>query len=93
MISAGRKSDVHWGKGNSIFFDIGFSNDGRTCGLACGDESPRILQYGEARKEIVDRIRKDHGPIHFVIEAPLSVCFDSHLLRQTRYHGIDGVSD
>jgi hypothetical protein len=78
MITAGKKSDVHCGNGTWVFLDIGFSNNGKTCGLAFDDESPRSLQYGKARKEIVDRIRKHEGLVNLVIEAPLSVCFDCH---------------
>ncbi|MGA3264334.1 MAG: hypothetical protein ABSC47_09860 [Terracidiphilus sp.] len=78
MITPGRKSEVNWDKGNWIFLDIGFSSNGKTCGLAFADESPRDLQFGEARNAIVGHIRKQNGSINLVIEAPLSVCFDSN---------------
>ncbi|MGD0520652.1 MAG: hypothetical protein ABSA48_05290 [Terracidiphilus sp.] len=78
MITAGKKSEVCWGKGNWIILDIGFSSKKKTCGFAFDDESPRSLRYGEARSAIVDRVRGQNGLINLVIEAPLSVCFDTN---------------
>ncbi len=76
MIVAGKKSEVYWGEGNWIILDIGFSNDGKTCGFALGDETTRLLRFGETRKLIIDQIMKQKGRVNLVIEAPLSVCFD-----------------
>jgi hypothetical protein len=77
MISAGKKSEVVWGDGNWIFLDIGFSSNGRTCGYASGDEDPQNLTYADARKAVIEKLREQNGFISLVIEAPLSVCFDS----------------
>jgi hypothetical protein len=78
MISAGKESDVTWDNGNWIFLDIGFSNKGRTCGLAFADESPQKLTFGTAARSIVDSLRNRNGLINLVIEAPLSVSFDKN---------------
>jgi len=78
MILAGKKSEVQWGEGNWIFLDIGFSNDKRTCGFTFADESPQNLSYGVARSIIVEKIRNSIPLINLVIEAPLSVCFDTN---------------
>jgi hypothetical protein len=78
IFSAGKKSEVCWGDDNWIFLDIGFSNSGRTCGIAFSDESPQNLYYGDARRAIVNKIRERNGSINLVIEAPISVCFDNH---------------
>jgi len=77
MISAGKKSEVVWGDGNWIFLDIGFSSNGRTCGFAFSDEVPQNLTYADARKAVIEKLRKQNGLTSLVIEAPLSVCFDS----------------
>ena len=78
MISAGKKSEVLWGEGNWIFLDIGFSDKGKTCGVAFGEDSPQSFRYGEVRKVIVERIQRQNGLVNLVIEAPLSECFDAN---------------
>jgi hypothetical protein len=77
MILAGGKSDVKWGDGNWVFFDVGFSNNGKTCGLVFEDRNPECLHYGEAKRRIVEHIRTSDKSVKLVIEAPLSVCFDA----------------
>ncbi|MGO9317058.1 MAG: hypothetical protein ACLPXT_11355 [Terracidiphilus sp.] len=78
MIKAGTKSEMVWGNGNWIFLDIGFSNNTKSCGFAFGDDLPQSLYYGDARRTIIEQIRKQKGPINLIIEAPLSVCFDAN---------------
>jgi len=77
MITAGKKSEVHWGKGNWAFLDIGFSNNRPSCGFVFADDPPKNLRYGEARRAIVDLILRHNSTMNLVIEAPLSVCFDA----------------
>jgi len=36
------------------------------------------LCYADARRTIIEQIRKQKGPINLIIEAPLSVCFDAN---------------
>ena len=76
-IEPGTPSDVSWVEGNWIFLDVGFSNSSRSCGVLFGQETPRCLQFGEATREILDRLRGARSLINLVVEAPLSVCFDS----------------
>jgi hypothetical protein len=76
MIVAGSKGDVKWGDGNWIFFDVGFSNNGKTCGLVFGDGNPECFHYGDAKRRIVEYLGKSKVPTKLVIEAPLSICFD-----------------
>lgn len=78
MITAGKKSNVYWGKGDWIFLDIGFANKARSCGFAFGEELPQNLSYGIARSKIVDLVQDSESLINLVIEAPLSVCFDAN---------------
>src|SRR5258708_36039907 len=77
MISAGRASDVRWADESWIFLDIGFSNRNPTCGLSFGNDLPQCVQFGVARKQILERIRSSSAGVDLLIEAPLSVCFDS----------------
>ena len=76
-INAGDRSQIQWGDGNWVFLDIGFSNRGQTCGLLFGDGLPRSVQFTQAGQMIVEQIRQSKSTINLVIEAPLSVCFDS----------------
>ncbi len=36
------------------------------------------MQFGDARRQIIENIMKSVWPMNLVIEAPLSVCFDSN---------------
>lgn len=76
MIEPGHKSQVCWDHGNWIFFDIGFSSSAQSCGLAFGDQDSKGLQFGEAKGRILTHIGKS-ASTNLLIEAPLSVCFDS----------------
>jgi hypothetical protein len=78
MIGAGTKSQVEWGSGSWIFLDIGFAKGGnKTCGLLFGDDDPKCVEFGECREQIVKQIRNSTNVVNLVIEAPLSICFDS----------------
>lgn len=69
--------DVEWSSGTWIFLDIGFSNSGRTCGLLVSNGQPHEFLFSEAKKEIKNVTLGSKSPVNLVIEAPLSVCFDS----------------
>jgi hypothetical protein len=76
-IYAGDSADVDWNKGKWIFLDVGFSNHRRSCGLLVGDGKPCDLLFSEAQHEIKKVISGSQSLVNLVIEAPLSVCFDS----------------
>jgi hypothetical protein len=76
-INAGDRSQIQWADGNWVFIDIGFSSKGRTCGLLFGNGSPTNVQFADARGMITDRVKESKSIVNLVIEAPLSVCFDS----------------
>jgi hypothetical protein len=76
MISAGTTAQVEWGDGNWIFLDIGFSSKKKSCGLLVRDGKPRCLTFAAATAEITKEIARTAAS-NLVIEAPLSVCFDS----------------
>lgn len=77
MIQAGVKPQIQWGDGNWIFLDIGFSHNKPSSGLLFGDGVPQSRCFGCARRQIVQRIREAKTTVNLVIEAPLSICFDS----------------
>ncbi|HLQ51416.1 MAG TPA: hypothetical protein VK129_07955 [Terriglobales bacterium] len=77
MIQSGDKSHIQWSDGNWVFLDIGFSNSARSCGLILGDTAPQCVQFNDAKKKILERVRDSISTLNLVIEAPLSVCFDS----------------
>jgi hypothetical protein len=56
--------------------DIGFSANKSSSGLLIGDGEPHTLQFGEAKRRIVEYVRRATSPTSLVIEAPLSVCFN-----------------
>lgn len=77
MIEAGTKDQVVWGDGNWVFLDIGFARDKRSSGLLIGDGEPCTRTFGEAQREIIAHAEKIQAILNLVIEAPLSVCFNS----------------
>jgi len=77
MIYPGSVAQVQWGSGEWIFLDIGFSSKKKSCGLLVRNEDrPRCVTFASAKSEIEREVNKGN-PLNLVIEAPLSVCFDS----------------
>jgi hypothetical protein len=77
VVEAGRVSQIRWADGNWIFLDVGFSNKAPSCGLLVGDAKPSRVQFYEAKRRIVQRLIDSKSFLNLVIEAPLSVCFNS----------------
>ena len=78
MIETGKKSQIKWSQGNWIFLDIGFAQGkNHSCGFLVGDGNPEKIQFSETRNKVIDISKSYKAPLNFVIEAPLSVCFDS----------------
>ena len=77
MIRAGQKKEITWNSGSWIFLDVGFSNQRRTCGLLFDNQEPEKMRFNEAIEKIITHIRQIKRPVNLVIEAPLSVAFDS----------------
>ena len=77
MIRAGVKSEISLSTGEWIILDIGFANKSNSCGLLINRESPVDLQFNEAKERICHVISNSTNPVNLVIEAPLSVAFDS----------------
>ena len=76
MLIAGASEQITWDDDNWLFLDVGFSASSSSSGLLVGNGNPCAVQFGEARRRILDHIRHANSPTNLVIEAPLSVCFN-----------------
>ena len=61
-----------------MFIDIGFANKAKSCGVLFDDGSPEELTFSHAVEKICKFVKTNDTPINLVIEAPLSVAFDSN---------------
>ena len=78
MIRAGTKSEIVLSSGEWLILDTGFAKTGRrTCGLLVNRESPVEIDFNEATERLCHFIANSTKPVNLVIEAPLSVAFDS----------------
>lgn len=76
-LSPGQPSQIQWGGGNWVFLDIGFANRKRSCGLLIGDAPANCVTFADARQQIMQWLVNSNSLVNLVIEAPMSVCFDS----------------
>lgn len=76
MIRAGTKSEISptetW-----LILDIGFANKSASCGLMINRETPVELRFNEVKERICNLISNSNSAVNLLIEAPLSVAFDS----------------
>ena len=72
---AGTVEEVNRESGDWLFVDIGFSRSDATCGVAKGDEHPRVVKFHELVGVVTTECAKTGGPLNLLIEAPLSVAF------------------
>ena len=77
MIYAGNIDDISWSNGIWLILDIGFSNKSRSCGLLLHDNEAESLLYSEAVDKVIMTCHQ-YEALNLVIEAPLSVAFDSN---------------
>jgi hypothetical protein len=75
MIRAGTTEEVHRDSGEWIFVDIGFAKAARSCGVLIGVGAPKLLTFGETRRELAELVGGSGEPINLLLEAPLSVAF------------------
>lgn len=76
-IRAGRVEEIDPTGGEWVYVDPGFSCSRRTCGLLTGTGETRVLTFGELTRELVGLARHPGPALHLVIEAPLSIAFNS----------------
>ena len=78
MIVAGTPEQIKWTNDSWLFLDVGFSAGKPSSGLLIGNGEPACVQFGEARRQIVEYVKGAKTPTNLVIEAPLSVCFNKN---------------
>ena len=78
-IRAGTVDEINWKDGSWVFVDLGFAKaENTSCGVLIGDAEPQEVCFGKACKLVQKYIEKiDDAPVNLVLEAPLSVAFDS----------------
>lgn len=77
MIRAGTIDELTTKTGHWLILDIGFANKSKSCGLMINENAPLELQFTDAVSEIITFINQHESPINLIVEAPLSVSFDS----------------
>ena len=77
MIRAGTPEEIAPGSGEWLFVDAGFSSSGRSCGVLGADNAAASITFSEARSRLVSAGSIKAGPLNLLIEAPLSVAFNS----------------
>ena len=76
-IRAGRTNEATPDSGEWVFVDVGFSKESSSCGVLSGEGDPEQLTFSETKNHLVERATASTEPLNLVLEAPLSVAFDS----------------
>lgn len=78
-IRAGTVDGIKWKHGSWVFVDLGFAKaENTSCGVLIGDAEPQEVCFGRACELVRDHIETiEVAPVNLVLEAPLSVAFDS----------------
>jgi hypothetical protein len=61
-----------------VFVDLGFAQAAKSCGLLVGDGEPIEVSFSQLKKEVLEIVASDGKLLNLLIEAPLSVAFNSH---------------
>lgn len=77
MIRAGLPSEANRDSGEWIFIDLGFAQAAKSCGLLVGDGKPKEVSFSQLKVEILDIVATEGKPLNLLIEAPLSVTFNT----------------
>jgi hypothetical protein len=77
MIRAGTPEEVEPKSGEWLFIDAGFSSSGRSCGVLGAENVAASITFSEARSRLVASGSRKTSPLNLLIEAPLSVAFNS----------------
>lgn len=60
-----------------VFVDLGFAEKSKSCGVLLNDGPAQLMQFAALQKWLQGVVRMTPGPLNLVIEAPLSVAFNS----------------
>lgn len=77
MIRAGTAEEAQQNSGKWIFVDLGFSAGKRSCGLLIGNDQPEEVTFSNLKTKLLKVISTERSPINLLIEAPLSIAFNS----------------
>lgn len=77
MIRAGLPSESNRDSGEWVFIDLGFAQAAKSCGLLVGDGKPKEISFSQLKVEILDIVAAEGKPLNLLIEAPLSVAFNT----------------
>jgi hypothetical protein len=75
-IRSGKRDQIKWDDDNWIIWDVGFAESAKSSGLLMPHREPDRFTFADAKQLIVEHIKNSATPTNFVIEAPLSVCFN-----------------
>ena len=77
MIRAGTLAEINPESGDWLFVDVGFAQTARSCGILAGTGVPEEVSFNILCAKIIATASKNAGPLNLLIEAPLSVAFNS----------------
>ncbi|MEX0827483.1 MAG: hypothetical protein WD005_00865, partial [Haliea sp.] len=60
------------------FIDLGFAEKSKSCGTLLNDGAPQVMQFSAMQTWLQGVVKTMAGPLNLVIEAPLSVAFNSN---------------
>jgi len=76
-IRAGSMQELNKDSGQWVFVDLGFSQNARSCGLLLHDDNPSDLSFSELQRELISIVTARQAPLNLLLEAPLSIAFNS----------------
>lgn len=77
MIRSGTVKEAVRKSGEWLFIDIGFSSKKSTCGYAFQNEEAQEITFAKLKSVVCSKLVTGNQPLNLVIEAPLSVAFNS----------------
>lgn len=77
MIRAGLPTEANRTTGDWVFVDLGFAKAAKSCGLLVGDGMPKDVSFSQLKAELGSLIAAGGEPLNLLIEAPLSVAFNT----------------
>jgi hypothetical protein len=77
VLRAGKPSEVEPNSGEWLFIDVGFSSNGKSCGVLSGAGTAESLTFSRAMQVLIRAGHPNPTPLNLLIEAPLSVAFSA----------------
>jgi hypothetical protein len=77
MIRSGTVKQADRFSGQWAFVDVGFSEKSKSCGFLQDDGHPEMLLFTDLQDRLRSIAKADKKPLNLLLEAPLSVAFNS----------------